>query len=219
LQIVNYVVQHVEHSLLYRELIVEFFRAVFHFFEGIMLSGLRETPVEVSPETPSRRRWADPQDLRRSVLGGREAVSRIVERSDFLPAGERELVRAVFRDGVTVKRLAMCGVGLAPDVERAARGSVEGTARRLRRRVRGISLRLLSPKFEFVVAHLEPADQAERRRLGLPTWSPDRRAIAEAVVVRGLSLREASAALGRSFHTVRREMNAVNALFEARAGK
>lgn len=63
---------------------------------------------------------------------------------------------------------------------------------------------------------LEPADQTERRRLGLPCWPPKRRAVAQEVFINGRSSREAADALGLSIHAVRREMNAINALFEAR---
>lgn len=145
----------------------------------------------------------------------RRAAQTCVERCVRLPGRDRSLVLAVYRDGARVKDLASIVGATGDDDGDRARSS----ARVLRRRLRVLTGRLLSPKFEFVLAHLEPADQAERRRLGLPTWSPVRRAVAESVVIHGRSLREATRVVGASFHTVRREMSAVNALFEARAGR
>jgi DNA-directed RNA polymerase specialized sigma24 family protein len=86
----------------------------------------------------------------------------------------------------------------------------------MRRRIRRLTQRLLSPKFEFVMRYLDPADQAERSRLGLPCWPPRRRQVALHAVVLGRSLRGTAAALGVTMHAVRREMQAINALFEAR---
>jgi DNA-directed RNA polymerase specialized sigma24 family protein len=76
-------------------------------------------------------------------------------------------------------------------------------ARALRRRVRQLAARLLEPKFVFVMREMRD-------------WPTSRRAVAEAVVLHGLSLREAAAALSMSLHAVRREHAAVHALFTAR---
>jgi DNA-directed RNA polymerase specialized sigma24 family protein len=121
----------------------------------------------------------------------------------LLPEGERAALTAVYRDGMTVKQLA------------ALRSSAARDPRSLRRQLRRTSARLLSPKFVFVAAFLEPADQAERRRLGLPCWPPRRRAVAEQCIVRGFSIREAAAALGLTFHAVRQELSIISALHEA----
>lgn len=78
-------------------------------------------------------------------------------------------------------------------------------ARTLRRRVRLLASRLMEPKFVFVMREMRD-------------WPTARRAVAEAVVLHGLSLREAAAALSMSLHAVRREHAAVHALFTARDG-
>ncbi|MBL8747310.1 MAG: hypothetical protein JNK58_13270 [Phycisphaerae bacterium] len=159
------------------------------------------------PPPSSRRRPSgrpDPSDLRRRSTSGREAAQRCVELARHLRPHERATVLAVYRDGMTVKELA-------------ALQSIDGDPRSLRRSLRRMSARVLTPKFAFVASFLEPGDQAERRRLGLPCWPPRRRAVAEQCVVHGLSMREASAALGLSLHAVRHEMGTINAIFEARS--
>lgn len=170
---------------------------------------------KASPRSPGA---ADPLDLRRrsTNASGREAARLCVERAVHLAPGERETVLAVYRDGVTVKDLAAITAG--DGIRHPAVGirSADSAARALRRRLRLITARLLSAKFEFVIAFLEPADQAERRRLGLPCWPASRRQVAELCIVQGRSMREAARALGGSLHAVRREMSAIHALFEAR---
>ncbi|USN99697.1 MAG: hypothetical protein H6810_03290 [Phycisphaeraceae bacterium] len=76
------------------------------------------------------------------------------------------------------------------------------SARTERRRLRRLVTRVLSPRFAFVIA--------SRR-----AWAPTRRRVAMACVVQGLSMREAGAALGLSLHSVRRQMDAVEALYLA----
>lgn len=172
-------------------------------------------------------------DLRRRGDDRRASAALCVERAEFLSQEERAMVQAVFRDGLTVKQVAAltacggggesgeCGgaaCGLAQHSSRTPQvaGRIESRARTLRKRLRGITSRLVSPKFEFVASFLEPADQAKRRLLGLPCWPPLRRRVGQECVIRGRSMRQAAALLGVSLHAVRRELAAINALFEAR---
>lgn len=142
---------------------------------------------------PSRLAGASP-DLRRRSR--RAYAETLVQRAAWLPATDRELVEAVFDEGLSVaayvRRMRERGADIHP-------GRSALTARAARRRLRGLIARVLSPRFVFVV---------ERRT----AWAASRRRVAMACVVRGLSLREAAAALGMSLHAVRRHMDAVDAL-------
>ncbi|MDX2116465.1 MAG: hypothetical protein SFZ24_12720 [Planctomycetota bacterium] len=141
----------------------------------------------------------------------RDAAERVVALAEFLPEDERSAVLAVYRDGVTVRDLALAAAVAGP------RRDVESLARQLRRRVRRAAQRALSPRFAFVAAFLHPEEPAERARLGLPCWTPTRRRVARACVLHGLSLRRAAAELGLSFHCVRREMQSILAQAETRS--
>lgn len=200
----------------------------------------RIDPTDLRRRTPvsSPGSAAHSDDLPTSLAGGGESrrsradIARtLTERAEYLDPPERTLIHSVYRDGLSVKALALAatpGLVIAPPAaaseqarshSRIEHGSasntgIESLARTLRRRVRQIAARVLSPIFVFVVAHLDPSDPGERRRLGLPCWSPTRRKIAQACVVRGLSFREAASELRVSLHTVRREMQSVRALFE-----
>lgn len=126
-------------------------------------------------------------DLRRRKR--REQVERLLERAAWLPAGERELVETVYRDGRSVAELA-----------RAAGTDPRRLSRRLRQAVR----RMLSDEFAYVARHRE-------------RWPASRRRVATATCLHGLSMREASETLGMSLHTVRRHHQAVRTLVEADA--
>ncbi|TVQ60364.1 MAG: hypothetical protein EA379_08205 [Phycisphaerales bacterium] len=123
-------------------------------------------------------------DLRRRRT--RRLSETVLARAEHLDAEEASLIRAVYGQGLSVVEVARL------------RGE---PARALRRRVRRIVARLLTGRFAYVA----------RRR---SSFTPTRRRVAEACVLRGMSLREASASLGISFHCVRRHMEAVNALSE-----
>src|SRR5262245_4586195 len=73
--------------------------------------------------------------------------------------------------------------------------------RTVRKRVRRLVSRLTSPLFRFVVSH----------RL---EWPPHRRAVAEAVLLRGQAQRHTATDLGLSVHRVRLELDRVMLLFE-----
>ena len=131
---------------------------------------------------------SDAWDLRRKRR--REVVERIVERAELICPGDRSLVLAYYRDGQS-----------ASDIAQLAGEPV----RSLRRKLRRIVQRVLSPRFEFVATRIH-------------TWTPTRRRVASACVLEGRTLREASARLGLSLHSVRRHHDAVQAMFESEAG-
>lgn len=127
---------------------------------------------------------AEACDLRRRRR--RDLVERLVDRAQWLPAEDRTLVESVYQDGRTVSDLASL-LGANP--------------RTLRRRLRRLTRRLLSPQFVFVVAHRD-------------RWPSTRRRVAEACVLHGRSLRETARELRLSLHCVRRHHDAVTALFQ-----
>ncbi len=170
----------------------------------IALAPQRRTDVSLTPPSPSERGRArvDPQpasngpspfpasnealDLRRSLH--RDYAELIISRASALPPQERALLESVYDEGLTVARLA----GLRNECPRA-----------LRRKMRRLIARVLCPKYAFVVRHRD-------------TWPTTRKRVAKAVVVEGRSMRSAANALGLSFHTVRKEMQLIDALFETR---
>lgn len=142
-------------------------------------------PREVGQE--SERFPIDP-DLRRR-LGRRDAAEVIVERAKHLLPADAALVRAVYADGVPVSRLAALS-----DAQAGA-----AAARALRRRLRRLLARMLSERFVGVLRRQEE-------------WGVTRRRVAAACVLQGLTMRQAAAALGVSYHAVRRHMDAVGAI-------
>lgn len=130
-------------------------------------------------------RLSDALDLRRRH--SRELAERLVELAAHTNPEDRALIEAVYRDGVTAARLA----------------TLSGrTPRAVRQRIRTIVTRLLSPRFAYVLAHGD-------------AWPTRRRRIADACVLKGLSIREAAEALGLSVHAVRRQLDLINALADA----
>ncbi len=127
-------------------------------------------------------------DLRRKRR--REVIERVVERAELLSPADRALILAYYRDEQS-----------ALDIARLACEPVRAVRRRLRRVVQ----RVLSPRFQFV---------ASRRR----SWPPTRRRVASACVLEGFTLREASRRLGLSLHSVRRHHDAIQAMFEDERG-
>lgn len=150
-------------------------------------------PVQEAVRLPREERQEgervalDP-DLRRR-LGRRDAAEVIVERSKHLLPADAALVRAVFADGVPVSRLAALS-----DARAGA-----PAARALRRRLRRLLARMLSERFVGVLRRQEE-------------WGVTRRRVAAACVLQGLTMRQAAAALGVSYHAVRRHMDAVGAI-------
>jgi len=117
----------------------------------------------------------------------REFADILISRSEWLLPEDRALVCAVYRDNMTAREVA----------------ELRGTsARAVRRRLRALAQRLMSPRYEFV---------AQRRA----SWSPTRARVAAACVLQGRTLRGAAEHLKVSLHTVRRHMDAVAAQLEA----
>ncbi len=138
-------------------------------------------------------RFADPDrlgpreqnDLRRR--GVRDRSELILMRAAHLEPEDRRLLEVVFSDGLTCNAVA--------ELRRES-------PRKIRRRVRALVERVTSDRYAFVTR--------ERDR-----WPATRRRVATACVLQGRSFREAAEQLRLTFHTVRRHMNAVEAIFEA----
>ena len=124
-------------------------------------------------------------DLRRRRP--RDLADTLVSRAQHLLPEDRALISAVYQDNLTAIQVAEL---------------TSVPARTVRRRIKALVERLLSPRFEFVAR--------SRQR-----WSPTRRRVAEACALRGMTLRAAAEDLNVSLHTVRRHMDAVAAQQEA----
>jgi hypothetical protein len=116
----------------------------------------------------------------------RASIDQILEYSRDLSAADRALI-----EGVYVR-------GMRPAEFARAVGMESGAIRkRLERTVR----RMSSPLFRFVVRHKND-------------WTEDRAAIADAVILRGLSQRSTAMMLGIGVHRVRREIDRIRALVD-----
>ena len=127
-------------------------------------------------------------DLRRKR--SRDLIESVASRAMWLGRGERTLVLAVYRDGLS-----------AAAVARIRRTK----ARTVRRQVRLAVQRLFGGEAEFVMRHRE-------------TWAATRRNAATLVLVQGKSMREASRTLGVALHAVRLHVEAVRSLARGEAG-
>ena len=114
----------------------------------------------------------------------RENVERILARSQWLPESDRQLIVAVYSDGKRFKDLAAL---------------TESSPRVMRDRVAKLVVRVSSELFGFVALHCDG-------------WPPAVRRAAETCVFQGLSIREASLALGTSYHNVRRLIDLVRTM-------
>lgn len=135
----------------------------------------RAHPERVDLRRRERRVWAE-------TIGARAA--------HLLP-GDRELVEAVFVEGLGAE---------------AAAERVGGSVRTVRRRSRAIAKRVLSREFEVVLQERD-------------AWPRMRRLVATACVLQGRTLRDASAHLRVSLHTVRRQMDLVRAIVDEGASR
>lgn len=126
-------------------------------------------------------------DLRRRRR--RDLAEIIVEHAQFALPADRALLESIYRDGQTARHVAALNT-ISPRV--------------VRRRIRQLTERLLSPRFAFVLLQ---RDQ----------WPALRRRVAMACVLQGRTMREASRHLHMSLHTVRKEMSIVDALLDAHA--
>lgn len=128
-------------------------------------------------------------DLRRRRR--REMIDELVERAEWLPPGDRWLIDSVYREGRRVAEVAAI---------------LDQSPRILRRRVRAILRRVKSGRFAFV------ATQSR-------AWPALKRQVARACFIEGKSQREAAGELRLSLHAVRRQWQAVDALYEASGGR
>lgn len=128
-------------------------------------------------------------DLRRRRR--REMIDELVERAVWLPPPDRWLIDSVYRDGRRVAEVAAI---------------LDQSPRILRRRVRAIIRRVKSGRFAFVAMQSRG-------------WPALKRRVARACFIEGKSQREAAGELRLSLHAVRRQCQAVDALYEAAGGR
>ncbi|MCA9293780.1 MAG: hypothetical protein KDA20_08200 [Phycisphaerales bacterium] len=126
-------------------------------------------------------------DLRRRRR--RELAEVLVEHAQFILPMDRALIESIYRDGQTAQHVGALNA-ISP--------------RAVRRRIRQLTERLLSPRFAYVLQHREQ-------------WPTIRRRIAVACALQGRTMRETSRHLRVSLHTVRKEMGIVDALLDAQS--
>ena len=114
----------------------------------------------------------------------RRRTEGLLTYAEHLDSADRALVEAVFERGASA-------AGLARAMSR--------DPRHVRRRLKRLINRMSSRMFQFVL----------RQRMH---WTPNQRRVAEAVVLRGLTQRQAASELGLTLHQVRTYMHAVYVL-------
>lgn len=124
-------------------------------------------------------------DLRRRRR--RELIDELVERAEWLPPGDRWLIDAVYREGRRVAEVAAI---------------LDQSPRILRRRVRAILRRVRSGRFAFVAVQSR-------------AWPALKRRVARACYIEGKSQRAVAGELRVTLHAVRRQCQAIEALYEA----
>ena len=116
----------------------------------------------------------------------RELAQQFAARAGLLSLEDRALVRAVFEEGVSPAEV----------------GRMSGTsARSIRRRVKRLAVRIASARFVFVGRHFT-------------AWPPSRRQVAEAVVLHGMSIRDAARRLRLSTYAVRAHVQMIEVMYE-----
>ena len=113
-------------------------------------------------------------------------LEQLLRLGRHLGSADLALIQGVYERGVTPGKLAR---------------ATHACPKTVRRRLIRIRMRLAAPRFRFVVEN----------RL---KWPEHRRAIAEAVILRGQSQRTAALSTGVSLHRVRRELDCINAMCE-----
>lgn len=124
----------------------------------------------------------DSLDLRRKR--SRDIAATIVAHARYTTPPDRELVWAVYRDGLTARQIAHIR---------------DESPRTIRARIRRVTARLISDRFKFVIRHRD-------------AWPAQRRAIANTCILHGLSMRDAATELRISLHVIRREIALIHAL-------
>lgn len=121
----------------------------------------------------------------------RKKVEGLVHFAEYLAPADRALIVSVFENGTSAADLARA-VGEDP--------------RQVRRRLKRLVTRMASTEFRFVIRHRN-------------TWPGNQRRVADAVILRGLTQREAAAELNLSLHQVRTYLHAVHVLTFEHTGK
>lgn len=120
-------------------------------------------------------------------IGTRRRTEGLVNCAAYLELSDRALVESVFERGMSVAALARA-VGDDP--------------RHLRRRLKRLLNRISSREFQFVL-------RARRH------WSDNQQRVADAVILRGRTQRQAASELNLSLHQVRTYLHAVHVLMRA----
>ncbi len=128
-------------------------------------------------------------DLRRRIP--RDLADLLVARAQWILPEDRALISAVYQDNLSAIQVASL---------------LSAPPRSIRRRIRLLVTRLISPRFIFV---------AQQTALQKTTWGPTRKRVAVACVLEGRTLRDAAQTLHISLHTIRRHMDAIAAHHEA----
>jgi DNA-directed RNA polymerase specialized sigma24 family protein len=127
-----------------------------------------------------------PETAARRLRDRQDIVRMALDRAKALPRDERVLVQTVLGAGVPASNMA-CVANCRP--------------RTMQRRFNRVLRRLRSESFTFVMRN------ADR-------WPPLRRNVAQAVLLRGMTQREAASHLGLTVHAVRKELDRIAALRE-----
>lgn len=137
-------------------------------------------------------------DLRRHRR--RQLIQALLDRAQHLPDADRDLLEAVYRDGASLSHLARMAA-LVGDANK----DPAPLARTLRRRLRAIVARLHDPR---TLVYLEHGGD----------WPRQRRRVAGACLLAGLTQRQASMTLGISLHEIRKRLTEIDTITHA-AGK
>ena len=134
------------------------------------------------------RRW-DPAHGTDRRLGSAKAqwVDRVLARADWLAEPDRALIDTALRQGRP-----------ATEIARLSRAKPETVRRRIRRLVAV----LLDPRVTFLLAHHH-------------AWPAQRTALARALYIERLSTTAAADRLGLTYHTARRQREALDAMYHA----
>ena len=128
----------------------------------------------------------------------------LVARARFLLPEDAALVQAVYGEGLSVTAIATNLPKRASD-DHAAEDyppTCAPSPRSVRRRLQRLVTRITSARFLTALDLLD-------------AMPPTRRRVARACVLQGMTMRQAAARLGLSYHSIRRHMDAVSALCDA----
>jgi len=127
------------------------------------------------------------QATQRSRVDRRDTVERLLHYAEYLAPGDRALLRAVYDRGMSVAEFA-----------RASGASAKFIRGRLRRLINRIN----AEEFQFTIRHMH-------------AWPARRRAVATAMILHGLSMRDAARSLGMSIHQVRQHLQHIRVLYQS----